>query len=138
MLTKSMRVRPAFPDDLHVVREIAAANGMPDYRWPAHAWGTLAVLDDRTVAFMVGRDITRGIFVEDFWAVHDADGARGLAKLSEWLTQTSECAARDNGGEIMVAVAVMLDNKRQRNVMLRRGYEPYADILAKKVSVPRG
>jgi len=130
-----MRVRPAFPDDIHVVREIAAANGIPNYQWPAHAWGTLAVVDDRTVAFMAGRDVVGGLFIEDFWATQDADGVRGLAKLSEWLTATSECAAKDNGGEIMVAVAVHKDNERQRNVMVRRGYEPYAEILAKKVSL---
>jgi hypothetical protein len=134
MLTRSLHVREAFPDDLTAVRTIAAANGMPNYEWPwGGAWGAVAELDGEVIAFCAGRDIPKGIFLEDLWAIDGADGRRAIAELNKWIEAAALQASRKIGGPIKLGAVVLLDNQAQRNVMLRRDYKRYAEILVKEV-----
>ena len=134
MLTKTMRVREAFSEDIPTVQVIAAANGIPNYEWPwGGAWGALAEMDGEAVAFCAGRDIPKGIFIEDLWAIEGPDGRRGIAELNKWIETAAQTASRRIGGPIKLGAVVLLDNEQQRNVMLRRDYRPYAEVLVKEV-----
>lgn len=133
-LTKAMRVRQAFPDDFPVIQEIAAANGLTGFRWPRDAWGAIATIDDRTVAFCAGSDRNDGIFIEELWSTLDTDGVRGLSKLAEWVEGCAAKTARITGGTVRVGGVVFKHNERHGNALRRRGYSHYADILSKEIS----
>lgn len=129
-----MRVRDARPEDLADCQSIAALNGLTNYQWPwGGAWGALAILDEEVVAFCAGRDVSQGIVIEDLWAVPGSDGIRGLAKLSEWIEDTTAALARNLGQPVNLGGIVFPGNVRHRAALIARGYEPYAEVLRKVV-----
>lgn len=134
-LTKNVQVRAAFPDDVPVMQEIAAANGLGGYELPfGDTWGAVAVIDNTTVAFCVGRDIRDGILIEDLWAIPGNDGLRGLASLAEWVEEAAVVAARQTGRTVNVGGAVLLGNERHEAALRKRGYTDYAKILYKEIT----
>lgn len=133
-LTKAMRVREVFADDWPAVEAIARANGFEDFEWPYGAWGALAVLDDHTVAFCAGRDVPKGILIEELWCVPTADGLRGLASLAEWVENAAKSLARQIGRKIMVGGFVPLDNERHASALAHRGYKLHMHLYAKEIS----
>lgn len=132
MLTKRMRVRPAFPDDWLTIADIAKENGRHDFLWPMDAWGVLAILNDVTVAFAAARNVNGGILVEELWARNDPDGVRGLSALSEWIENTAQTEAHKIQYPFNVGGVVFPKNKRHRDALIRRGYSHHADIYAKE------
>lgn len=133
-MTRALHVREAVEDDFPAIAAIAAVNGMEGYQWPRDAWGSVAVLDDRTVAFCAGRDINGGLLVEDLWAVPGSDGVRGLAALAEWVEEAAARTAREIGKPVKVGGIVFPSNERHQAALERRGYTHYANIYSKEVN----
>ena len=134
MITKQMRIREAFPDDLPVMQTIAEANGLGGYELPfGTIWGAVAIIDDQTVAFCVGRDIREGILIEDLWALPGHDGLRGLSELAKWCEQAAMECSRRSGKPVKIGGAVLNGNDRHEAALKARGYEEYAKILYKEM-----
>jgi hypothetical protein len=129
-----LRVREALNSDLPAVVAIAAANGMSGWLWPEGTFGCVAILDEVVVAFCAVREIRGGWLIEELWGTTNADGARGLSALSAWIEDELAHEAKRRGVESLRAGGfVMPHNTRHRQALVRRGYAPFAEVLAKEV-----
>jgi hypothetical protein len=135
MLTRTMRVRDARPEDLETVQSIAAENGRVGYQWPwGGAWGAIAILDEKAVAFCAGRDVNQGILIEDLWAVQGQDGVRGLSAISDWIEEQAKDLARRMDQPVNLGGIVYPSNVTHQRALEHRGYRHYANVLAKVVN----
>jgi hypothetical protein len=132
MLTKAMRVRQVFPDDWTVVKSIMEANGVEDFEWPIGAWGALAILDDHTIAFCAGRDVAKGLLIEELWAVPGHDGIRGLSALAEWVENTAQSLATKTKRVVNVGGFIFPSTPLHEAALRKRGYTDRCKVLSKE------
>lgn len=131
MLTRQLRVREVFPQDWSAVDTIMRANGVNDYEWPYGAWGAIAILDEQTIAFCAGRDIPKGMLIEDLWALPGHDGIRGLAILAAWVEEQAQRLATQMNRPMSVGGFIFDTTPAHEAALRKRGYVDHCRVLRK-------